>query len=71
MVMTRLDCFKAYDIRGRLGETLDEPIADADRRSLRPCAEGAAACVVGHDARASSPLLKAAAIAACARRGST
>jgi phosphomannomutase len=59
--MTRLDCFKAYDIRGRLGETLDEPIAERIGAAFGHVL-AAARVVVGHDARASSPALKAAAI---------
>lgn len=54
-----LSCFKAYDIRGRLGDTLDVGIARQIGRgfaeALRP-----GTVVVGHDARESSPSLKAA-----------
>ncbi|MBK1634622.1 phosphomannomutase [Rhodovulum adriaticum] len=48
-----IDCFKAYDIRGRLGETLDAPIA---RRIARAFAEvlNARRVVLGRDCRASS-----------------
>lgn len=54
--MTALTCFKAYDIRGRLGEELNEGIA---RRIARAYAEvlGAERVVVGHDPRASSQAL--------------
>ena len=59
--MTRLDCFKAYDVRGRLGETLDEAIAARIGAAFGHVL-GASHVVVGHDARESSPVLKAAAI---------
>ena len=57
----RLDCFKAYDVRGRLGETLDEDIAH-DIGAAFGHVLGAARVVVGHDARTTSPALKAAAV---------
>ena len=59
--MTRLSCFKAYDIRGRLGPELNEDIA---RRIGRAFATGLAArrVVVGRDCRASSESLLAAAV---------
>ncbi len=59
--MSRLDCFKAYDIRGRLGETLDEGIALRIGAAFGHVLQ-AGHVVVGHDARESSPHLKAAAI---------
>jgi len=54
--MSDLTCFKAYDIRGRLGVDLDENIA---RRIGRAFAEvlGARRVVVGRDCRASSESL--------------
>ena len=54
-----LTCFKAYDIRGRLGIDLDEAIA---RRIARAFAEtlGARRVVLGRDIRASSETLAAA-----------
>jgi phosphomannomutase len=54
--MTALTCFKAYDIRGKLGDELNEDIA---RRIARAYAEvlGATRVVVGHDCRASSDSL--------------
>ncbi|MEM0935096.1 MAG: phosphomannomutase [Pseudomonadota bacterium] len=55
--MTALGCFKSYDIRGRLGETLDADIAYRVGRgfaqALRP-----GAVVTGRDARESSPVLQ-------------
>ena len=59
--MSRLDCFKAYDVRGRLGETLDEDIARRIGAAFGHVLK-ASHVVVGHDARSSSPALKAAAI---------
>jgi phosphomannomutase len=55
-----LSCFKAYDIRGRLGVDLD---ADIARRIGRALAEvlGARRVVLGRDCRLSSPDLAAAA----------
>jgi phosphomannomutase len=58
--MPTLDCFKAYDVRGRLGIDLDAGIA---RRIGRAFAEALAArrVVLGRDCRASSDALAAAA----------
>mgnify|MGYP001764877457 CR=1 FL=1 len=60
--MTDLTCFKAYDIRGKLGAELNEDIA---RRIGRAFAEGlnARRVVVGRDCRASSDALSEACIA--------
>ena len=57
--MTELTCFKAYDIRGRLGAELNEDIA---RRVGCAFAEvlGAKRVVLGRDCRASSAALAAA-----------
>jgi phosphomannomutase len=54
-----LTCFRAYDVRGRLGVDLDAGIA---RRIGRALAEelGAARVVLGRDCRLSSPALAAA-----------
>ncbi len=54
-----LTCFKAYDIRGKLGDELNEGIA---RRIGRAAADelGAARVVLGRDCRASSESLAAA-----------
>ncbi|PZQ82975.1 MAG: phosphomannomutase [Ancylobacter novellus] len=56
-----LTCFKAYDIRGRLGEELNEDIA---RRIGRAFTEALAArrVVIGRDCRASSESLMAACV---------
>ncbi|WP_454683816.1 phosphomannomutase [Ancylobacter moscoviensis] len=59
--MPMLTCFKAYDIRGRLGEELNEDIA---RRIGRAFVEALSArrVVIGRDCRASSESLAAACI---------
>lgn len=58
-VVVNLSCFKAYDVRGRLGEELNPEVA---RTIARAFAEeiGARRVVVGHDPRASSEDLAAA-----------
>lgn len=57
--MPDLSCFKAYDIRGRLGEELNEAIAYRIGRAFA-AALGARRVVVGRDCRTSSaPLLAA------------
>ncbi|RDC75382.1 phosphomannomutase [Rhodovulum sp. 12E13] len=59
--MARLDCFKSYDVRGRLGVDLDAGIARRIGRgfadALRP-----GLVVTGRDVRESSPALQAALI---------
>ena len=57
--MTALTCFKAYDIRGRLGAELNEDIAERIARAFADVL-GAERVVVGHDPRASSESLFAA-----------
>lgn len=54
-----ITCFKAYDVRGRLGENLDEDIAYRIGRAFAE-ARGARRVVVGRDSRESSPALQAA-----------
>jgi len=56
-----LSCFKAYDIRGRLGEDLDEDIARRIGRAFAHVLEARRVCV-GRDCRASSQALMAAAV---------
>ena len=51
-----LTCFKAYDIRGRLGVDLDEVIAYRIGRGFARALE-ARRVVLGHDSRLSSPAL--------------
>ena len=55
---TSLNCFKAYDIRGILGETIDEDIAYRIGRAFAETMQ-ARKIVVGWDARESSPALAA------------
>ena len=51
-----LICFKAYDVRGRLGEELNEDIVP--QNWARYCTiTNAKTVVLGFDARASSPIL--------------
>ncbi|MGQ0611817.1 MAG: hypothetical protein ACT4N9_12015, partial [Paracoccaceae bacterium] len=63
-----LGCFKAYDIRGRLGTELDAAIAYRIGRGFAR-ALGARRVVVGRDARASSPGLSKAVTAALIAEG--
>ena len=51
---TNLTCFKAYDVRGKLGEELDEDIAYRIGRATAQ-SQKAKIVVVGFDARATSP----------------
>jgi len=66
--MRPITCFKAYDLRGRLGEELDEDVA---RRVGRGFAEatGARRVVVGRDCRLSSGSLAGALAGGLAERG--
>lgn len=52
-----LSCFKAYDIRGRVPDTLNAPLAHALGRSVVEVF-GARRVVVGRDARLSGPILR-------------
>ena len=52
----KLTCFKAYDVRGKLGEELDEDIAYRMGRATAQ-SQKAKTVVVGFDARATSPVL--------------
>lgn len=52
-----LSCFKAYDIRGRVPDTLNAPLANALGRSVVEVF-GARRVVVGRDARLSGPILR-------------
>ncbi|MES2970663.1 MAG: phosphomannomutase [Pseudomonadota bacterium] len=54
--MTPLTCFKAYDVRGRLGVDLDEGVAYRIGRAFAEVM-GAASVVLGRDCRASSQSL--------------
>ena len=55
----KIDCFKSYDIRGVVGETVTEDVFYRLGRALVRVM-GAKSVVVGHDARASSPVLSSA-----------
>ena len=63
-----LTCFKAYDIRGRLGVDLDEGIVHRIGRAFAQ-ALPATTVVIGHDCRASSVSLTEAVIAALLLEG--
>ena len=63
-----LNCFKAYDIRGRLGVDLDEKIAYRIGRAFAQ-ALPASKVVIGRDCRASSQTLTQAVIAALLDEG--
>ncbi len=63
-----LGCFKAYDVRGRLGVDLDAAIARAIGRAFSRVL-GARRVVLGHDCRLSSPGLAAAVAAGLTDEG--
>ncbi len=54
--MTRLSCFTAYDIRGRVPDELNEDVANRIGRAFVEVV-GARRVAVGHDIRLSSPAL--------------
>ncbi len=60
-MMHQLTCFKAYDIRGRLGDELNEEIACRIGRAYAKYM-GARRVVVGSDIRLSSPSIKQAVV---------
>ena len=60
--MGQLSCFKSYDIRGRLGEELDEPLAYLIGRGFARVLQPGMV-VIGRDVRESSPALQAALMA--------
>ncbi len=55
--MGKLSCFKSYDVRGRLGDNLDEDIAQRIGRAFAE-ALNPGSVVVGRDGRESSPVLQ-------------
>lgn len=63
-----LTCFKAYDIRGVLGENLDAEIAERIGRAFGEIM-GPGPVVVGYDARETSPVLAAALARGITARG--
>lgn len=66
--MRPMTCFKAYDIRGKLGVDLDEDVAARIGRAFAE-ALGARRVVVGRDCRASSEALMAATVAGLVSAG--
>jgi len=60
--MGSLSCFKSYDVRGKLGVELDEPLAYLIGRGFARVLEPGLV-VIGRDVRESSPALQAALIA--------
>ena len=60
--MGQLSCFKSYDIRGRLGEELDAPLAYLIGRGFARVLQPGMV-VIGRDVRESSPALQAALMA--------
>ncbi|WP_311196773.1 phosphomannomutase [Aliiroseovarius crassostreae] len=63
-------CFKAYDIRGRLGEELNELVAERIARAFAQVLQ-AKKVVLGHDPRASSTALSGAVVRGLMRAGVT
>lgn len=59
MSQIKIDCFKAYDVRGRVPDQINEDIAYRIGRAFVQFL-GAKSVVVGHDIRLSSPQLSAA-----------
>ncbi len=66
----RLSCFKAYDIRGRVPDGLDAPLARALGQAVVEVL-GARRVAVGRDARLSGPLLRGALAAGLAHAGAS
>jgi phosphomannomutase len=66
--MRPITCFKAYDLRGRLGDELDEDVARRVGRGFAD-ATGARRVVVGRDCRLSSEALAAALAGGLMERG--
>ena len=58
--MKKLACFKAYDVRGRLPDELNDNIAWAIGRAFAAYLQPRTVVVVGGDIRLSTPSLKAA-----------
>ena len=59
MSVTELTCFKAYDVRGRIPDQLNEDIAYRIGRAFAEVIQPKKV-VVGHDIRLSSEAIKAA-----------
>jgi len=68
MSAIQINCFKAYDVRGRVPDQLNEDIAYRIGRSFVQFL-GAKSVVVGHDIRLSSPALSAALVRGLREQG--
>lgn len=68
MSATQITCFKAYDVRGRVPDQLNEDIAYRIGRAFVQFL-GAKTVVVGHDIRLSSPQLSAALVKGLREQG--
>ncbi|HQQ63315.1 MAG TPA: phosphomannomutase [Pseudomonadales bacterium] len=64
----KIDCFKAYDVRGRVPDQLNEDVAYRIGRAFAQFL-GAKTVVVGHDIRLSSPQLSAALVRGLREQG--
>ncbi len=60
---TRLSCFKAYDVRGKVPEEINEELAHTIGRAYAAVVKPRGPVVVGYDIRESSPALAAAIVA--------
>ncbi len=68
MSSIKIDCFKAYDVRGRVPDQLNEDIAYRIGRAFVQFLD-AKSVVVGHDIRLSSPALSAALVRGLREQG--
>ena len=68
MSQIKIDCFKAYDVRGRVPDQINEDIAYRIGRAFVQFL-GAKSVVVGHDIRLSSPELSAALVRGLREQG--
>ena len=68
MSQIKIDCFKAYDVRGRVPDQINEDIAYRIGRAFVHFL-GAKSVVVGHDIRLSSPQLSAALVRGLREQG--
>ena len=68
MSQIKIDCFKAYDVRGRVPDQINEDIAYRIGRAFVQFL-GAKSVVVGHDIRLSSPQLSAALVRGLREQG--
>ncbi len=68
MSLMKIDCFKAYDVRGRVPDQINEEVAYRIGRAFVQFL-GAKSVVVGHDIRLSSPALSAALVRGLREQG--